>query len=76
MTLFCHTWPPLGLRFEISKKIFLAEEMGRKGPQLESEYEYQSSYASMNPLHMKVECRSDISKADLKIANPISFYVF
>ena len=24
----------------------------------------------MNPLHRKLECRSDISKADLKIAYP------
>ena len=27
MTLSCHTWQPLGLRFEIFKKFFLAEEM-------------------------------------------------
>jgi len=27
MTLSCHTWQPLGLRFEILKKKSLAEEM-------------------------------------------------
>jgi len=39
MTLFCHTWQPLGLRFEIFKKFFLAEEM-------DPSFNLNSSYAS------------------------------
>jgi len=30
----------------------------------------------MNPLHRELECQSDISKADLKIAYPNSYHDF
>ena len=67
MTLFCHTWQPLGLRFEIFKVqhslnlIHLHPIESRGG-----------NY--MNPLHRTLECRLDISKADLKISIPVSYY--
>ena len=72
MTLSCHTWQPLGLRFEIFKKKFLAEEMDPVSIWIQ----ISKFLRLMNPLHRKLECRSDISKADLKISYPNSYHDF
>ena len=60
---------PLGLRFEIFQKFFLAEEMDTSF-NLNTNIEVPTPHESTP---RKLECRSDISKADLKIAYPNSY---